>query len=336
MIVSSVSAAQEAVATASGGNVVCLSAGTYGGVTLTGLHSSNVTFQAVPGDAVILASVEIDAKFVTVHGFYVHGPINVGDGGGNDVIDHNDVGPTGDYGISILPSTIDPSGRISNVVISGNKIHDTSTTDEGDALRFDNWSNVTVTGNDIYNIKNCPTQDCHTDTLQSYNADYPTSGLMITKNYLHDNDRAQGFPFLADGGINNVTISDNLSVREISHNEITGMWINENIQSLIVNHNTYLLTSGSMFQSGGSQSGPTLAMDHNVFDSVNVINASTLYALTEGNNIFETGPWSFDPAATDQIATPAFGDPATDDYRLATNPQGIGIDWRPADQHYGP
>ena len=31
--------------------------------------------------------------------------------------------------------------------------------------------------------------------------------------------------------------------------------------------------------------------------------------------------------------TPPFQDPSTDDYRL---PDGRGVDWAPAEEHYGP
>ena len=82
-----------------------------------------------------------------------------------------------------------------------NRIHDTSATSEGDALRLDGWHDVMVTGNDIYDIRECPGNSCHTDTLQSYNGGVPTSGLTLTDNYTHDNVGAQGLPFLKDGDI---------------------------------------------------------------------------------------------------------------------------------------
>ena len=212
---------------------------------------------------------------VECHGEPLHstGTINVGSGGpypgfSHDVIEHNDVGPTSGYGISVMSATSTPSSYIK---IAYNKIHNTSATDEGDALRFDGWNHLTVEGNDIYEIKECPGSTCHTDTLQSYNGGVATTGLTVTKNYTHDNVGAQGLPFLKDGDISNVTISDNLSLRNTNTNgQVTGIWVDENIQGLTITNNTYQGTSGSIVQADGSTANPTVAINHNVFDNINV------------------------------------------------------------------
>jgi chitodextrinase len=375
--VSSVTAAQSAVSSAASGSVVCMSAGSYGSITVSGSHSGNVTFEPDPSldpngaGKVTFTGINVDGTYITVHNFYATGSINVGDGGGHDVIDHNAVGPTNGYGISVLPSTNDPSGMISHVTISGNIIHNTSSTGEGDALRFDNWSDILVTGNDIYNIAECSGDTCHTDTLQSYQADNPTTGLTLTKNYIHDTSSAQGFPFLKDGDISNVTITDNLSLRMASNNPVTGVWVDENVTQnnsqpstdltynsnrtagLTITNNTYYGTSGSIVQSDGSAgtgtpTNLTLALNHNIFDNFNVKTGSSgkAYAMTEdydiftGNNqyTFSNGPHSVSNSNPGFKCAPncANGTPAGDDYELATNPNGIGIDWSPANQTYGP
>ena len=379
----STTAAVSAVASAPAGAVICMAAGNYGSITLNGTHAANVTFEPDPAQDVNVAgkvtfsSINVDGTYITVHNFYVTGSINVGDGGGHDVIDHNAVGPTNGYGISVLPSTNDPSGMISHVTISGNIIHNTSSTGEGDALRFDNWSDIVVTGNDIYNIAECAGDTCHTDTLQSYQAQNPTNGLTITKNYVHDTSSAQGLAFLKDGDISNVTINDNLSLRMASNNPVTGVWVDENVtfnstqptsditynanrtSGLTITNNTYYGTSGSIVQSDGSAgtgspTNLTLALNHNIFDNFNVKTGSSgkAYALAEdydiftGNNqyTFSNGPHSVSNSNPGFKCAPNCGIGATgsstqlanDDYELSSNPNGIGIDWSPADQHYGP
>ena len=324
------------------GAVVCLTAGTYGSVSITTTPSSNATLTAAPGAHVVVGGVNIAASNVTVSQLHSTGTINVGSGGpypgfSHDVIEHNDVGPTNGYGISVMSATSTPS---SYITIAYNRIHNTSPTNEGDALRFDGWNHITVEGNDIYEIKECPGSTCHTDTLQSYNGGVTTSGLTITKNYTHDNAGAQGLPFLKDGDISNVTISDNLSLRNTNTNgQVTGIWVDENIPGLTITNNTYQGTSGSIVQADGSAAGPTVGINHNVFDNINVRPGSgPSYATTENYDVF-TGndEYTFNVGPNSLMESkPAFMNTATDDYRLAKNPNHIGIDWSPAEVLYGP
>jgi hypothetical protein len=323
------------------GAVVCLKAGTYGPVSITVSPSSNATLTAAPGAHVVVGGVKIAGSNLTVSQLHSTGTINVGSGSpypgfSHDVIDHNEVGPTKGYGISVMSATSTPS---SYITISNNKIHDTSLTSEGDALRFDGWNHITVTGNDIYNIKECAGSGCHTDTLQSYNGGVATTGLTLTKNYTHNNVGAQGFPFLKDGDISSVLISDNLSVHNSNTNgQVTGVWVDEKVAGLTITNNTYQSTSGSIVQADSSAHG-TVAINHNVFDKLNVRPGSgSSYTTTEDYDIFtgkdeytfKLGPHSL------LMSNPGFMNTATDDYRLASNPNHIGIDWSPAGQQYGP
>ena len=98
--------------------------------------SSNATLTAAPGAHVVVAGVNVAGSNITVSQLHSTGTINVGSTGpypgfSHDVIDHNDVGPTNGYGISVMSATATPS---SFITISNNKIHDTSATGEGDAL----------------------------------------------------------------------------------------------------------------------------------------------------------------------------------------------------------
>ena len=199
---------------------------------------------------------------------------------------------------------------------------------------------MTVSGNDIYNIKECPGNGCHTDTLQSYNGGVATSGLTLTGNYTHDNVGAQGLPFLKDGDISNVLIADNLSVRNSNTNgQVTGVWVDENIAGLTIQNNTYQATSGSIVQADGSAKAPTVAINHNVFDNLNVRPGSgPSYTTSEDYDVF-TGndEYTFSLGLHSVLQSkPVFMNTATDDYRLASNPNHIGIDWAPAEKQYGP
>ncbi len=91
----------------------------------------------------------------------------------------------------------------------------------------------------------------------------------------------------------------------------------------------------------------TATVDHNLFSFLN--NGSegdaTRYRWSESDNIFGHAPWTFSLHPGDLVsADPSFvcaphcgdGTLAGDDYRLADNSQGIGIDWAPAQQTYGP
>ncbi len=319
------------------GAIVCLSAGSYGSLTLTANPASNATLTAAPGAHVVLSGVQVGGKHLVVSQLHSTGGIEVISGGGNDVIEHNDVTDPEGYGISVLCTRgCAASDTISNVTISGNEVHETSSTGEGDALRFDGWSNITVKENDIYNIRECASDTCHTDTLQSYQAGIPTSGLTLERNYIHDCVGAQGFPFLKDGDVSNVTIADNLALRMASTGQVTGMFVDDNTVGLSITNNTYQGTSGSDVQSEGSASNPTVAVNHNVFDSFNV--PAGKYALIEDYDIFTgNNEWSFTIGAHSvKNSSPEFVDTAINDYRLANNPNHIGVDWSPATQQYGP
>ena len=103
-----------------------------------------------------------------------------------------------------------------------------------------------------------------------------------------------------------------------------------------------------MAEAIGSAPNPSLILNHNVFDQFNVMTNTSpyKYSVTESYNIFDTknGEFTFTPSSTDSTATPQFmcgsscgnGTVAGDDYRLASNPNNIGIDWAPSQFTYGP
>jgi hypothetical protein len=327
------------------GAVVCLTAGIYGSLSITASPSSNATVTAAPAAHVVVAGVNLSGSNITVSQLHSTGGITINNGGSNDTIDHNDVTEAKcGYGIAVFGvytgSSFNPVAN--HDTISWNKIHDTGTTCEADALRIQGYANITIVHNDEYNLAD-PNQ-YHTDTLQSYQAGVPTSGLVYSYNYAHDLANA-GPPFLKDGDVQNVTITDNLVVRN-TWTGIGGMDLHENTSGLVFRNNTYLGTSGTVVQGQGSAPNPSLLFDHNVIDNANQ-SGSTGYTITSDYNDFvENDEYAWPLGAHDTRGTPAggykcgsscgSGTAAGDDYELANNPNGIGIDWNPANQAFGP
>ena len=351
-----VSDIQAAVGRTPAGGTVCVMPGSYGRLTLTRSADTGPVVSVAPRPSldpnragkVTFAGITIAGSYVTIRNVYSAGGITIGGSGGatHDAVVHDDVTNSRGYGVSILS----PFGKpASDITISGNRIHATCSTCEGDALRFDGWRNVTVTGNEIYDIKECPGNGCHTDTLQSYQGDTPTGGLIITRNYVHDTFNAQGLAFLKDGDIQDVTIGDNLNVRMASSGQTNGPGIDENTVGLRITHNTYV-GAGGYLEAGGGSPGASAYVAYNVFNSFNI--QPPFYRLSEDHNIYTgSNQWSFKLGAHSAMqrepryrcgARCGNGTPAGDDYRLvgAANPgsadYGVGIDWSPADQHYGP
>ncbi|MGI8713971.1 MAG: hypothetical protein ACR2NR_12505, partial [Solirubrobacteraceae bacterium] len=120
-----------------------------------------------------------------------------------------------------------------------------------------------------------------------------------------------------------------------------------NTSGLVAEHNTIWDGKGLTLRCLSSQVPCTAAVDHNLFAYFTNGNAgdAAVYAVNESDDIFGKAPWSFAPKVTDRVsAAPAFmcgsgcgnGTIAGDDYRLAPNPQGIGVDWAPSQYTYGP
>lgn len=352
----SLSELESAVAGGHAGAVVCVMPGSYGALRLTRATTpgENVLVEPRPslnprGDGKVgFSGITIAGSHITVRNVYSTGGISVGGDGGDthDVIDHDDVSNPHGYGISILSPFEKPA---SDITISGNRVHDTCASCEGDALRIDGWRDVTITGNDIYNIRECPSNDCHTDTLQSYQGDTSSSGLTVTRNYVHDSVNTQGLAFLKDGDIQDVTIADNLSVRMASSGQTNGPGIDENTVGLRITRNTYV-HAGGYLEAGGTTPGASAYVAFNVFNSFNI--QPPFYRLTEGHDIY-TGDnqWSFKLGAGSALESePRYmcgsgcgnGTSNGDDYRLVgyhdphSPDYGIGIDWNPATQVYGP
>jgi hypothetical protein len=384
--VSTASQVASAVSSAPGGAVVCLQPCTYTGLTLSGAHSSDVTVEPNPSldpngsGKVTLTDTSgptdghgntnavyfpTGTTHIVLRGFYVQGQVEVGSGIGTGAsyitIDQNDI-TGGNDGVYIfgedctVPHAVTWSGcsgsrygPVTNVTISGNRIHGWNRTNDDDAININNYENVTISGNEITNVVE---QGSHNDTFQST---FGGENLVFTRNYVHDN---QSDFLIKDGDVLNFTMSDNLFVRGNINNGGEAYPDVFDTHNFIMENNT-IATDGGAVRTGNNSPPSSCAgipycsttpynaiVDHNMVGNFsNGTPSDKVSQFDESYNIFGGSPFTFSPSPTDQIraggpfkcgADCANGTPAGDDYELASNPNKIGIDWSPAAQHYGP
>jgi hypothetical protein len=337
-----------AVSSAAAGSVICLNSGAYGSLGLNASPASDVTLQAAPSAHVTAETVHISGSHLVVRGLWIDGEVALEEGSSFITVDHNDISNEGGHGgEGVVFDTSDctvpnaptwagcePHAPITDVTISGNHFHDIGQRESEDAIHLDNWRNVTVTGNEFDHVIESGN---HTDCLQSV---YGGTNLTFTHNYEHDND-CQGF-FIKDGDATNVSVTDNLFLRDDEPDETGERYANYaqawNIENLTVENNTIWDGKGLALVTEDASVSPSAIIDHNLLAALTINKPiGKGYALTENYNIFDEAPWSFTPSASDTTnSNPQFVDTATDDYQLATNPNGIGIDWSPAEEQYGP
>ncbi|HEV3323111.1 MAG TPA: right-handed parallel beta-helix repeat-containing protein [Solirubrobacteraceae bacterium] len=339
-----------AVSGATAGSVICLNSGAYGSLTLNASPASDVTLQAAPSAHVTAGSIHISGSHLVLRGLWIDGEVALEEGSSFITVDHNDISnanESGGEGVVFDTSNCtvpnapkwegcEPHEAITNVTISGNHFHNIGKEHSEDAIHLDYWRDVTVTGNEFDHVIETGN---HTDCLQSV---YGGTNLTFTHNYEHDND-CQGF-FIKDGDATDVSITDNLFLRDDEPEETypeeryanyAQAW---NIENLTVENNTIWDGKGLALVTEDASVSPSALIDHNLITALTINPPiGKAYALTEDYNIFDEAPWSFTPSSTDTTnSNPQFLDTATDDYRLATNPNGIGIDWSPAEEQYGP
>jgi Right handed beta helix region len=328
-----------AVSGAAPGSVVCLNSGAYGNLTLDSTHTADVTLQAAPEAHVTAGKLVLAGSHTVVRGLWISGEVALEEGASFMTIDRDDITgggegivfDTSDCTVPNAPtwSGCEPHKPITNVTISADHIHNIGEGGGEDAIHLDNWRNVTVTGNEFDHIVESGE---HTDCLQSV---YGGEGLVFDHNYEHDND-CQGF-FIKDGDATGVSFTENLLVRDQigSYANFAQVW---NVQGLTIQQNTIWDGKGFALVANGASFTPTATIDHNVLNIFKVEQPiGTAFSITEGNDVFGESPTNLSEGSGDSIlASPSFANTATDDYRLASNPKGIGIDWAPAEQHYGP
>jgi hypothetical protein len=342
-----VAEAEREMAAASGEAVVCLPAGNFSSLTLSGAHAANVTIEPHPGSVASLAGVTVAAgsSNITIHNFAISGGVSIREGASHITVDHNDIngqGPGGDgEGVETLSvNCLAPNAPkyegctttlpVTYITISGNRIHNFGQSGTEDAIHLNNWQHVRVSANDIYGLHELGN---HTDALQSV---WGGSDLSFDHNYEHDN-QSQGF-FIKDGDVSQVKVADNLFLR----NNNAGLQ-EYNIQvfnttALTLIRNTSWASASDLARAEGASFPLTATLERNLEEVFNVAHESgPAYQLAEDYDIFREAPWTFTPGPhTTIVKSPEFTDPAHDDYRLKSNPNAIGVDWAPSEYVYGP
>ena len=184
----------------------------------------------------------------------------------------------------------------------------------------------------------------HNDCLQAV---WVGDHMYYRRNYVHDN-RCQGF-FIKDQAspVDTVVASDNLMLRNdapcavgtSSCGQPSIFQLFGPMTNLTVDHNTIWTPGGASPTTLRDPGWGAVSFDSNVIyrmwtDTAAPFGAS--YSSTNGvaNHCPENAPGGAWPCTgMTVVASPAFANPAADDYR--TN-DGRGVDWAPADQHYGP
>jgi len=316
------------------GKVACLADGTYEGNlsfsgpgTVVALH---------PGSVVLKGHVSIGGKEGHLEKLQVTNGVTLAIGNEGATVARSLI-TGGGQGVDICPT--EKSFCTSERVI-GNKLVGPF---GEDGIHANRYHGLTVEGNEITQVRE---NGSHSDCLQTvWRGDH----LVFRKNYLHDN-RCQGF-FVKDqdlststipgGPVEGITVEDNLFLRNhepcgapaTSCGQPIYIQIVGPYTGLKVSHNTAWGDGYDSILALRSEVGPGTSIDSNaIYRFWNDTDASGA-SFTNNTLCVIEGTWPSSRPGTSTECKPAFRDPAADDYRLAS---GRGVDWAPAEVHFGP
>jgi hypothetical protein len=344
--VSSTAAAASAVSSAAPGATVCLADGSYSKLTLNATKAApGVTMRAAnPGKATI-AGASVAGAHLTLAGFLVTEGVQIQPGSNAMTIEHNKI-TGGGQGIDGCPSsttTCNDTKIIGNKLIGPfgedaihlNRYHD----GDGDGV------GILIEGNEITNVRE---NGNHSDCLQTV---WVGDHIVFRKNYLHDN-RCQGF-FVKDqaslggvsGPIAGISVEDNLFLR---NHEPCGPPLSSCGQPMYFQvfgpYSGFKMTRNTIWGDGGDSiatfregTGSDTQIANNVIYrlwtdtnmSAAALTNNTVCSLDTGAG----GSWASSRPGQTTACSLTFANTATDDYRLAGD---RGVDWAPAEQHFGP
>jgi hypothetical protein len=344
--VTTVSAAQTAVSGAAPGAVVCLADGTYGKISLSGRTAgAGVTLRAADPGAATIDGASLSGSGLTLAYFNVTDEVMVGEGASEITIQDNKISG-GYFGIDACNSD---STTCNDVKIVGNKLEGPYGEDGIRANRYHDANGdgigLLVEGNEFTGIRE---NGNHSDCLQTV---WTGDNIVFRKNYLHDN-RCQGF-FVKDqnslcgagssgvcGPVAGIRVEDNLFLRNqepcaasapgcgqpvILH--IFGPYTNA-----VISHNTVwgdgmtsLLGLREGVAAGTRVEGNAIYRFWTDTDATPATFQDNTYCRIEGS-------WPTSRPGSGVECSPPFANAAADDYRL---PGGRGVDWAPAEVHFG-
>jgi hypothetical protein len=343
--VSSVASAQSAISGGAPGTVACLTDGSYGKVSLSGLKSGVTLRAANPGGATI-DGASISGSGITLAYFDVTDEVVVQEGSKEITIQDNKI--TGGYfGIDACDSD---STTCDDVKIVGNKLEGPYGEDGIRANRYHDGDGdglgLLIEGNEFTGIRE---NGNHSDCLQSV---WTGDHLVFRKNYLHDN-RCQGF-FVKDqddlcgagssgvcGPVEGIRVEDNLFLRNQEPCAATAPGCGQPVilhifgpyMGAVISHNT--IWGDGMTSLIGLREGvaPGTKLEANAIYRIWTDTDATPASLVDNTYCLLEGSWPSSRPGSTVECSPPFANTAADDYRL---PSGRGVDWAPAEQHYGP
>jgi hypothetical protein len=345
--VTSLEDAQDAVDSAPTESTICLADGSYGKLTLdAGDRPGRVTVRAEHPAKATIAGASLAGDNLTVARFVSTDGIQVQPGATAIAVEHNRV-TGGGQGIDAGPTTtttINDTRIVGNQLIGPfgedaihlNRYHDS----DGDGI------GILIEGNEITQVRE---NGAHSDCLQTV---WVGDHIVFRKNYLHDN-RCQGF-FVKDqaalggvsGPIHGLRVEDNLFLRNHEpcgpplgpsecgqplYFQVVGPYT-----GLVMKRNTIwgdTVDSIAAFREGAG--ADTLIEDNVIYRLWTDTDMSP--ATLRNNTICEReaaegGSWP-EPSGETVACELEFPDTGADDYRLG---DGRGVDWAPAEEHYGP
>jgi hypothetical protein len=337
--VSSTSAAQSALSSANPGTVVCLANGTYGGISLSSSKAApGVTLAAANPGAATIGSVQVSGSGYTISRFVINGGVSIARNTDRTVVDHNRILAGNHYGVFVCTAT--PPDQCDDTKIVGNLFDGAMDEDQIRANVYHDADGdgvgLLVEGNEF---RGNTERGGHNDVFQSV---WVGDHLVFNKNYLHDFG-GQGF-FVKDQNtpINGFIANNNLIVDQdrpcepstlCTGYQLSPWQIYGPISGGEMRNNTVGWGAGG---GGAVLTGQYTNIDfsNNVFNRLSSTNGGgSVPTLTGSNNTYcNNSGWSV-PAGTTKDCSPAFLNPAADDYRQAS---GRGVTWVPSQQHYGP
>jgi hypothetical protein len=339
---SNLSAAQSAVSSAAAGSVICLANGTYGKVTLNGSKAApGVTLRAQnPGGATI-ESASLSGSHITLARFVIPKGVVIQPGASAITVEHNRITGGGE-GVDACPTE---KTYCSEMRIIGNQLIGPF---GEDAIHANRYHGLYVEGNEITGVRE---NGAHSDCLQTvWRGDH----LTFRRNYLHDN-RCQGFfvkdqtlstPEIPGGPVEGINVEDNLFLRnkepcgaplgpsecgQPMYFQLVGPY-----SGLVMKRNTIWGDGADSIAAFREGTGSDSLIENNVIYRL-WTDTNMSPATLRNNTVCERetsagGSWST-PTGETKSCSPSFANTAVDDYRISGE---RGVDWAPAEVHFGP
>jgi hypothetical protein len=342
--VSSVSAAQSAVSSATAGSTVCLANGSYGKVTLNASKAApGVTLRAQNPGQTTIESASLSGSHLTVARFVIPNGVVIQPNSVAMTVEHNRITGGGE-GVDACPTE---KAWCTEMRIVGNQFVGPF---GEDAIHANRYHGLYVEGNEITQVRE---NGNHSDCLQTvWRGDH----IVFRKNYLHDN-RCQGF-FVKDqtmstseipgGPVEGIVVEDNLFLR---NKEPCGAPLTSCGQPMYFQpvgpYTGFTMKRNTIWGDGSDSIAAFRGEGSGGIGSDTLVEGNVIYRLwtdwnmtpaTLRNNTVcmrETGSGGSWPTPTGETkaCTLSFANTAADDYRISGE---RGVDWAPAEAHYGP